>query len=284
MDRVLTRRALIILSSPMIVWILLKKSWVQLVLLLILYANAERWLSVKPYSLIEFVEFFADHTDALVGIVGLVVAFAAAKGFVESKQLDLKLALEAEVGELMKAGGKSIQTCRLAAESMVEVEELARSLVLQATVKNVSPVVFPRRVEGAYHTLLRRVEGLPEAQSSFDPLLSRFREMETKWAPVIRSSLITSVALEKAKSELTTVSSASTLLEPRQNWLIEEFLVRQEGHWGTRADEFAILAKASENRFYAWMGAASGLGAGSIFPPSVVITTQLWWRLFRMRE
>ncbi|PJL51007.1 hypothetical protein B9Y60_14565 [Stenotrophomonas maltophilia] len=279
MDRLL-RRALLLLSSPVIVWIFLKKSWVQLALLLIVYANAERWLSVRPFSLIEFVDFFADHTDALVGIVGLVVAFAAAKGFIESKQLDLKLALEAEVGELMQAGAKSIHTCRRAAESMVEVEELARSLVLQASANNTSPVIFPTRVEGAYHTLLRRARDLPEAQGSFESHLARFLEMERKWAPLIRSSLITSLALEKAKSALEAVKSASTLLEPRQNWPIEEFLVRQEGHWGTRADEFVSLARVNENRFYFWMGAASGMGAGSIFPPSVLITTRLWWRLY----
>lgn len=256
----------------------------QLALLLLLYANAEFLLSVKPYTLAELVDFFASNIEATIGFVGLIVAFAAGKGFVESKQLDLKLALEAELGELLAEGGKSIRACRVAAESMVEVEALASMVVIQASAANISPVVFPARVVGAYDMLLRRSLGLSEAQNGLEPLLNRFGEMERKWAPLLRAHLITSLALERAKGALSAISDEATLLEPMQTWPIEEFLVRQQGHWGTSAEDFIEVARANENRFHGWMGAASGMGSSSIFRPSALITARLWWRLFWMRE
>lgn len=256
----------------------------QLALLSLLYANAEGLLSVKPYTLVELVDFFASNIEAAIGFVGLIVAFAAGKGFIESKQLDLKLSLEAELGELIAEGGKSIRACRVAAESMVEVEALARMVVIHASSANISPVVFPVRVEGAYQMLLRRSLGLSEAQEGLDSLLNRFGEMERKWAPLIRGHLITSLAVEKAKGALSAISDEATLLVPMQNWPIEEFLVRQQGHWGISAEDFIEVARANETRFHGWMGAASGMGSSSIFRPSVLITARLWWRLFWMRE
>ncbi len=284
MDRIAARRGLILLSSPLILWMFLRKSWVQLALLALLYANAERWLAVKPYRVTDLVDFFSDHLEATIGFVGLIVAFAAGKGFVESKQLDLKLALESEIGEFLREGSRLIRTCRLAAESMVEVETLARMVVIHAQASNISPVVFPTSVEGAFDRLLRRSRDLRETQSNMDPFLTRFREMEQRWAPLIRSSLIISIALEKAKHAFSAISASATLLEPQQDWTIEEFLVLQQGHWGTRAEEFVGVARGKEGRFHAWMGGATGMGSSSIFRPSVLLTAKLWWNLFRMRE
>lgn len=284
MDRVWTRRWLIVLSSPLILFIFLRKTWVQLALSAVLYANAESWLSVTPFSFDELVNFFSSRVEAAIGFVGLVVAFAAGRGFVESKQLDLKLAFEAEMGELASDASKSIQTCRMAAESMVSVESMAAPIVVQAQESGAGRVVFPTRVEGAYHMLLYKARGLRDAQESLGPLLGRFRDSERKWAPLIRSNLITSIALSKAKDALASISDAASLLEVDQNWMIEEFLVMQEGHWGTRPEEFVRVVRANENKFHGWMGAASGMGSSSIFRPSVLITAQLWWQLFRMRE
>lgn len=284
MDRVLARRALIVLSSPLILVIFLRKSWVQLVLAAVLYANAESWLSVTPFSSEELVDFFANRVEAAIGFVGLVVAFAAGKGFVESKQLDLKLAFESEMGELVEAASKSIQTCSMAAESMVEVESIAAPIVAQAEMSGAAKVVFTSRVAGAYHMLLYKARGLEEAQESLGPLLGQFRDLQRKWAPLIRSNLLTSIALAKAYEALSAISDAASLLEVEQDWMIEEFLVMQQGHWGTRPEVFVGVVRANVNRFNGWMGAASGMGSSSIFEPSVLVTAQIWWQLFRMRE
>jgi hypothetical protein len=284
MERYWRRRGLLLISSPVILVTFLRKRTVQLAIALVAYFNAETLLGVKPYTPIQLVEFFTSNIEGAIGFVGIVVAFAAGRGFIESKQLDLRLALEAEIADLSRDASKLLEACRRAANAMAKVQQLGDAAVNHSIATNASKVVFPPEMDGAFRDLILRSIPLGQAQDDLAYIGGRFGEITRKFGPVVRSSLITSLCLQRAELALDRITSATTLMVVEEGWCVESFLLLQAQHKGSTPEQLLAALNADELRFQSWMGGASAVGAGSIFRPSSVLAALLWWELWKVRE
>lgn len=284
MEKYWRRRALLLISSPVVLVVLLRKRSVQLAIALLAYFSAEKLFGVTPFTLIELVEFFSSNLEGAIAFVGLVVAFAAGRGFIESKQLDLRLALEAEIADLSEDASQLLAVCRRAATMMITVRKLGEKAVQQSIATNAPNVAFPAEVEMSFRELLTRSNPLAKAQMDLVSIGERFGDIKRKFGPVVRSSLITSISLNRAEVELEQMSSTATLMVIDERWSIEGFLVLLAQHDGASPEQFLAALKAHELRFQGLMGGAGAVGAGSIFRPSVLLTALLWWKLWMLRE
>lgn len=284
MERYWRRRGLLLISSPVILVTFLRKRSVQLAIALLAYFTVERWLGVKPYTPIQLVDFFSSNVEGAIGFVGIVVAFAAGRGFIESKQLDLRLALEAEIADLSQDASKLLEICRRAATAMVTVKRLGEAAVNQSIATNAPSVVFAPQMDKAFRELILRSIPLAKAQDDLVYIARRFGEITRKFGPVVRSSLITSICLQRAELALDRMTSATTLMIVEEGWSVEAFLILQAQHEGSTPEQLLEALEADELRFQSWMGGASAVGAGSIFRPSTVLAALLWWSLWKVRE
>ena len=284
MDMYWRRRGLLLASSPLVLVILLRKRSIQLAIAILVYLNAESLLGVTPYGSVELVEFFSSNMEGVIAFVGLIVAFAAGRGFIESKQLDLRLELEEEIAGLSEDASQLLAVCRRAAKAMITVSWLGDTAVRNSVSTNSPTVVFPAEMDPAFRELVSSSKPLAQAQRELADFDERFGKINRKFGPVVRSSLISSFALERAAAALERISRTTSLMVVEPHWSVEGYLVLRAGHRGAQPEQFLTALKADELRFQAWMGAASAVGAGSIFRPSVLISVRLWWRLWKLRE
>ena len=284
MERYWRRRGLLLISSPVVLVSLLRKRSVQLAVAVVAYFTAEKWVGVKPYTPIQLVEFFSSNVEGAIGFVGIVVAFAAGRGFIESKQLDLRLALEAEIADLSRDASKLLETCRRAATAMANVKRLGEAAVNESIATNAPTVVFPPQMDISFRDLILRSIPLSQAQDDLAYIGGRFGEITRKFGPVVRSSLITSISLQRAEMALERITRVTTLMVVEEGWSVEAFLVLQEQYEGSTPEQLLAALEADELRFQSWMGGASAVGAGSIFRPSSVLAALLWWKLWQVRE
>lgn len=278
MDRNLRRRLLLLISAPIAIWIVLRRPTVVLLILLAIYWNADRWLGVTPLTIQQLIEFLTTNIEAAIAFSGLIIAFAAARGFVEAKQLDLKLALEAEITNIQGDAGKLIDVCSYATKTMLRIEEEA-IVALRDTPAGV-PVRFSPSVHSDYRGLQSTSRTLPEAQRGFTYLIQRVSDIERKFGPIIRTSVVTTLALDQAKKALEAIGAAATFIVPHEHLSLDEFILLQAKHNGASASDFLMVVDNNSGRFYVWIGAASAIGAGSIFKPSALNVFRMAWKLW----
>lgn len=278
MNRNLKRRLLLLISAPIAIWIVLRRPTAVFLILLAIYWNADRWLGVTPLSMQQLVEFLANNVEAAIAFSGLIIAFAAARGFVEAKQLDLKLALEAEITNIQGDAGKLIDACSYAVERMVKIKEQAIAPMRDTPAG--TPISFVPSVHSDYRALKSISRTLPEAQRGFTHVIQRFSDIERKFGPIIRTSVVTTVALDQAKQALEAIGASATFMVPQDHLTLDEFVFLQARHTGASPSEFLAVVEQNSGRFYAWIGAASAIGAGSIFRPSAFNVFRMAWKLW----
>lgn len=284
MEKHWRRRGLLLLSLPFFLKVLFKKQSVQLVVALVLYWNARTLFGVTPYTISDLLTFFTSNIEATIGFVGIVIAFAAGRGFIESKQLELRLSVESDIANLSEDVSKLLAAVRRAAVAMIEVEKLGRAALEHAVSTNSTQVAFPPAMGPAFRELIDSSRELPQAQRGLLAVWRRFGEIMRKFGPVIRSNFVTTFSLERAEANLRKISDSALLIEPDQSWSVEEFLFLQSHHGGTTPEQFLKALDAHELKFQGWMGGASAVGAGSIFNPSIIACAVLWFRLWSVRE
>lgn len=284
MERDTRRRALLLASSPLLVLVVLQKRWVQIALALVAYFWSKKLFGVDPYTPIELVDFFTSNIEATIAFFGLVIAFAAGRGFIESKQLDLRLGLESEIANLSGDVSRLLNIHWQVAVAMFEVTQLGRRAVEEAIATNSSNVVFPPAANYWFQELKVRSRSLPEAHQAIALIGGRFREIYRKSGPLVRSSLITSLCLNRAEAAFERILPFCDLIQIDDTWSIERFLILQKQHSGAAPEQFLIAHDRDELWFQGWMGGASAVGAGSIFRPSIVIAVLMWRELWRLRE
>lgn len=284
MEQLWRRRGLILLSLPVLLIVLLRKQSVQLASALILYWNARPLFGVTPYTMSELLAFFTSNIEATIGFFGIVIAFAAGRGFIESKQLDLRLSVEGDIAKLSEDASALISVCRRAALAMIEVERLGRSSLEHSVATNSAYVAFPPAMGPAFRELADSSRELPQAQRGLVAIGRRFGEITRKSGPVVRSNIVTAFSLERAEANISKISEAARLIEGADKLSVEEFLYLQSHHRGATPQQLLDALKRHELRFQAWMGGASAVGAGSIFTPSIIVCVVLWFRLWSVRE
>lgn len=284
MDKFSRRRGLLLLSLPLLLIVLVRKQSVQLAAAMLLYWLARPLFGVTPYTMSELLNFFTSNIEATIGFFGIVIAFAAGRGFIESKQLDLRLSVEGDVAKLSEDASALISVCRRAALAMIEVDRLGRSSLEHAVATNSTYVAFPPAMGTAFRELADSSNDLPQAQRGLVAVGRRFGEITRKSGAVVRSNIVTSFSLERAEVNLRKISDAARLIEGAEKLSVEEFLYLQSHHGGTSPQQFLAALEKHELRFQAWMGGAGAVGASSIFNPSIIACVILWFRLWSVRE
>lgn len=239
----------------------------MLLILALIYVNAERWIGVTPLSLPQLLEILATKIEASIAFGALLIAIAARRGFIEAKQLDIKLALEAEITNIQADAASLINECTHVAERMAKIECDGREAFANVQIGVPARITAPLQRE--FEEMLGASRSLPSAQRGFGAISRRFFDIERKFGPVIRTSILTTIALRQARKALDDIDNAATLIEPLDHWRIEEFLLRQHLHAGSSANHFLGVVAERSGWFYGWIGAASAIGSPSIFKPSV---------------
>lgn len=278
------RRVLLLASLSLLAVVVLQKRWVQLALVLGAYYWSKSLFGVDPYTPVELVDFFTSNIEATVAFAGLIIAFAAGRGFIESKQLDLRLGLESDIANLSEDVSQLLSVHRRVAVALVEVTREGRSAVEYAIATNSPNVPFPPAAGLWFRELLVRAKSLPEANQAIALIDERFREISRKSGPLVRSSLVTSLCLNRAQAAFNRILPFCSLIQIDDTWSIEAFLIGQAQHPGASPEQFLAALDEDELWFQGWMGGASAVGTGSIFRPSILIATLMWWHLWKMRE
>jgi len=65
--------------------------------LIVLYFNAPSVLGIEPLDPFDLIDWFSRRLELLVAITGVVIAVVAAKGFLDSKRLDMRLSAAADI-------------------------------------------------------------------------------------------------------------------------------------------------------------------------------------------
>ncbi|HAU79688.1 MAG TPA: hypothetical protein DCW96_03310 [Stenotrophomonas sp.] len=98
-----------------------------LVLSVLAYYYLPNITGTASYTLSELVEFFASNHEVLIGLLGLVIAIIAARSFMDSKRLDMRLSAATDIQDLTQRATRTLSDCNLLAESLVELQSLVRS-------------------------------------------------------------------------------------------------------------------------------------------------------------
>ncbi len=263
-------------------WAFLRRPSIVLVILTLLYLNAEKLLGIVPLRPYGLGEWISDRPEVAIGAAGIVVAVASMLAFKRVKRLDLELVVGTEIAVILKDAMEMVSRTR---EYCSDIDCLKSILMEVGSDPPPSPQRAIERMEMLkirWDMLLEDIPQLRVDQEKIWNVPSRIDDLFTMHGVVLRSKVVAPLLLTLSNRYSIVVARNMRLLLPRAEDEVAAFLDRLDAYKGVSVADFRKVDVNQVLKFAGCMGGASSLGTSSIVPPSAVTVAALAVKLWRI--
>lgn len=246
-----------------------------LILSIVAYALAPVF-GVQPLSLGQLVVAVASNPDHWLTLIGLLVAFFAVQGFLDSKRLDMRIAAADAVQELSKEFGQIATKRAMAAESLKEFREFALAhpiAKLQCSDRDAADKLL-RSVQATLPAVL-------ENKLAMHSVVFSVLDVERRHRLAIQSSSIATLALESAQKRIVELAGIDFAFFPTPPFDLDSLYQWTDSPLSLQSEAYIEASNKLVGRIHGSIGGCAGALGGTVFKRSIAAywTSMRGWLL-----